>query len=191
MPVLNHALQTTLLASSMPENPIRERPTARVLLLDPADRLLLMKGRPPAAPGAPAVWFTIGGGVEPGESVQEAAAREVVEEAGLTDALFGPAVWYSEWLLVDGQGRRIHFKEHFLVARTAGGALSRRGWRPHERESVEAMRWWTMTALARTQETVFPERLAEWLPAVIAGRYPPAPLVIRTLDGPLAPRHGG
>jgi 8-oxo-dGTP pyrophosphatase MutT (NUDIX family) len=174
----------------MPENSILDRLTARVLLLDPTDRLLLMKGRPPATPGAPAVWFTIGGGVEPGESVLEAAAREVVEETGLTDAVLGPAVWYSEWLLVDGQGRRIHFKEHFLVARTAGGPLSRRGWLPHERDSVEAMRWWTLAALARTQETVFPERLVDWLPPLIAGRFPSAPLVIRTLDGPVAPPRG-
>ena len=54
--------------------PYRERPTARVLLLDPDDRILLMKGRLPSNPDAPGVWFTIGGGIEPGESLYEAAA---------------------------------------------------------------------------------------------------------------------
>ena len=54
-----------------------ERPTARVVLLDARDRLLLMKGRLPGAGGEWA-WFTVGGGVEPCETVLQAASREIV-----------------------------------------------------------------------------------------------------------------
>ena len=54
---------------------MKERLTARVLLLDPEDRILLMKGRLPSDPDAPGAWFTVGGGIEPGESL-EMDARE-------------------------------------------------------------------------------------------------------------------
>jgi len=42
-----------------------------------------MKGHLPSNPGAQGFWFTIGGGIEAGESVYEAAAREVLEETGI------------------------------------------------------------------------------------------------------------
>jgi 8-oxo-dGTP pyrophosphatase MutT (NUDIX family) len=166
---------------------MRERQTARVLLLDPDDRILLMKGRLPFDPAAPAVWFTVGGGAEPGESVFETAAREIIEETGLTDAQLGPVVWYAEALLYDRKRRPVHFKERFVVARTAGGSLSQAGWQPLEREFVEDLRWWTLGELVLTDETVYPEGLAELLADVLAGRFAPEPLLIRTLDGPVTP----
>ncbi|MCC7267714.1 MAG: NUDIX domain-containing protein [Caulobacteraceae bacterium] len=53
------------------------RPTVRVLLLDPEDRLLLFRGRLPAQPDSAPFWFTCGGGIEPGETVEDAALREI------------------------------------------------------------------------------------------------------------------
>lgn len=165
----------------------RERLTARVLLLDPDGRILLMRGRLPGDPEAPHVWFTVGGGIEPGESAEAAAAREIVEETGLTDARLGPVVWTGEAMLHDRKRRPVHFRERFLVAWTRGGELSREGWRPLEREFVDEVRWWTLAELAQTRETVYPEGLAELLVDVIAGRLAPDPLVIRTLAGPVRP----
>jgi 8-oxo-dGTP diphosphatase len=166
---------------------MRERQTARVLLLDPEGRILLMKGRFPYDPDAPSVWFTVGGGMEPGESVPQAAAREIAEETGFTDARIGPVVWRSEALLYDRKRRPVHFKESFVVAYTAGGPLSREGWQPLELEFVDDLRWWTLAELQATEDTVFPEGLAALLPDVLAGRFAAEPLVIRTLDGPVAP----
>jgi 8-oxo-dGTP pyrophosphatase MutT (NUDIX family) len=153
----------------------------------PDNRLLLMKGRLPHDPTAPGVWFTVGGGAEPGESIPAAAAREIFEETGFTDARLGPVVWYREAQLFDRKSRPVHFKEHFVVARTAGGALSRQGWQPLEHEFVDELRWWTLDELRATAETVYPEHLAELLPDVLAGRIASEPLVIRTLDGPILP----
>ncbi len=68
------------------------RKAARVLVLDDADRVLLVRGTDPAVPGVH-YWWTLGGGREPGESVRACAVRELHEEAGLlvTEAdLVGP-----------------------------------------------------------------------------------------------------
>src|SRR5215471_11362500 len=54
------------------------RRSARVLLLDASDRLLLVQSGH--------AWFAPGGGVEEGEELADAAARELREEIGLTVA---------------------------------------------------------------------------------------------------------
>jgi ADP-ribose pyrophosphatase YjhB (NUDIX family) len=73
------------------------RPTSRVLVLDPDQRLLLLgsRGDAPEA-GAPVrFWYAPGGGVETGEDLRTAAVRELAEETGLVvdRALLEGPVW--------------------------------------------------------------------------------------------------
>lgn len=138
----------------------RERPTARVLLLDAQDRILLMKGRLPSNPHAPGVWFTLGGGIEPGESLYEAAAREVREETGFTDVELGGVAWCGEVTLLDRKQRPVLFKDSFILARCGGGEVSREGWQALEHEFVDDIRWWTLVELESTREPVWPADLA-------------------------------
>jgi 8-oxo-dGTP pyrophosphatase MutT (NUDIX family) len=152
--------------------PHRVRPTARVLLLDDEDRILLMKGRLPADPTAPGVWFTIGGGIEPGESLYEAAAREVAEETGLAGVVLGDIAWRGEVVLPDRKQRPVLFQDTFILARCPGGAVRRDGWRPLELEFIDDMRWWTLADLAATDEPVWPADLAARL--VVLLRRPAA-----------------
>ena len=166
---------------------MRERLTARVLLLDPAGRILLMQGRLPGRPDGPAFWYSIGGGVEEGETLAQAAAREIVEETGLTDAVLGPVVWRDEVILRDIDGEQRLFRQSYVVARSAGGDPSRDGWLPHERQLTDDMRWWTLAELQLTQDTVYPIGMAVLLADVLAGRIAAEPLLICTPDGPVDP----
>ena len=61
--------------------PIQRR-SARVVPVNTSGRVLLLHGHDPARPEAP-YWFTIGGAVEPGESLTAAAVRELGEETGI------------------------------------------------------------------------------------------------------------
>jgi len=147
---------------------MRERLTARVLLFDPQGRILLMKGRLPSDPAAPGAWFTLGGGVEAGETVAQAAAREIVEETGFEDAIIGEVAWRGEQTLHDRKKRPVLFKESYFLARCGGGEPSRAGWQALEREFVDDMRWWTLEELAACAEPVFPPGLAEMLQRLLA-----------------------
>jgi 8-oxo-dGTP pyrophosphatase MutT (NUDIX family) len=75
---------------------ILRRDTARVLPVNSEGRVLLLHGWDPAKPDDP-FWFTIGGAAEPGETLRQAAARELREEAGITvdEALLGEPVEVS------------------------------------------------------------------------------------------------
>ena len=71
--------------------PIR-RTTARVVPVDRDGKVLVLYGCDPKRPESP-YWFTIGGAAEPGETLEQAGARELREETGIVidpDALVGP-----------------------------------------------------------------------------------------------------
>ena len=65
---------------------MRLRQAARAVLLDPDDRILLVRFEFPAA----AFWGTPGGGLDPGETHEQAILRELAEEAGLEGSCSGP-----------------------------------------------------------------------------------------------------
>jgi 8-oxo-dGTP pyrophosphatase MutT (NUDIX family) len=141
-----------------------ERVAARVILLDREGRTLLFRGGDPGRPEDGEWWFTPGGGVEPGETLEEAARREVHEETGfvLTGDL-GPVVLqrrFTMWF----QGVELDQSEHFFVALVERRELDDSGWTDVERRTVFAHRWWTARELAATDERVYPENLLELLP---------------------------
>ena len=147
---------------------MRERITARLLLLDPEGRILLMKGRLPSDPTAPAAWFTVGGGVETGETLRQAAAREAIEETGFTDVEIGEVLFEGEQIHHDRKGRPVLVKESFMLARCGGGDPSRAGWQALELEFVDDVRWWTLEALETCREPMFPADLPARLARCLA-----------------------
>lgn len=155
---------------------MRERLTARVLLLDPDDRILLIKGRLVNNPTS--FWFTVGGGAEPGESVFEAAVREVREEAGFDAIELGPVVWRRDAENMMADGALALLKESYIVARCPGGEPNRDGWDAVERELCDDIRWWTYDEIAASADMIYPEGLADLLPDILAGRYPAVALDI-------------
>jgi ADP-ribose pyrophosphatase YjhB (NUDIX family) len=72
----------------------RLRPAARALVLDPDDRVLLVRFSFPWVDYP--VWAPPGGGLEPGETAAEGIRRELAEEVGLVDFELGPVVWIRE-----------------------------------------------------------------------------------------------
>ena len=95
------------------------RPAARVVLLDEAKRIFLMHGSDPMRPEKGTWWEIPGGGIEPGETSQEAAARELYEECGFRDVKVGPCIWTQ---YVEFDFAMYHFKSdesiHIAVSYT-------------------------------------------------------------------------
>jgi len=155
-----------------------ERRAARVLLLDDADRLLLFCGVDPHVPDA-RFWFTPGGGVEAGESLHDAARRELEEETGCTDVQLGPPVW-TRLSDFDFEGERIRQDETFFVARVDAWDVDTAGFTELETRAVLWHRWWTVDELLATGETLHPSTLATRLGDLLRDGPPPRPLAVET-----------
>jgi ADP-ribose pyrophosphatase YjhB (NUDIX family) len=134
------------------------RRAARVLLLDPQDRVLLM--RYDDGPPNGHHWTTPGGGLNDGEDYRAAAVRELAEETGWGDvALFDEVDRRS--FVMDYGGRLVRQQERLYLARTDQVSRQIRGVEAmHAADGIAAWRWWTLAELDSTAETVWPAHLA-------------------------------
>ena len=164
----------------MPESPppgvipiVRE--SARVVLLDARDRILLfcVDDRRLAAQQ---LWITPGGGIRPGETPLAAANRELWEETGI-EAAPGDCVWTRSVTLPLGKSW-MESRERFYVVRVEAADVVDDNWEPLERSIIVEHRWWSVPEIAASTEWFAPRRLAELLPPVLRGGYASEPIGI-------------
>ncbi|MGN6577537.1 MAG: NUDIX domain-containing protein [Nocardioides sp.] len=144
---------------------LRLRPAVRVLLADPADRVLMMRWAFPAGGG---VWGLPGGGIEPGETHADAVRRELLEEVGLDlpPDRHGPCVAHRTHVFDLGGGYDGQ-EEWIYLARVE--AFEPRGRLTDEElaaEGVAEIRWMTRAELGALpdEHSGAPVTLrAEWL----------------------------
>jgi double-stranded uracil-DNA glycosylase len=133
-----------------------ERQAVRGVVVDAKHRVLLVRFEHPVS--GDSWWATTGGGVDPGESDEQALRRELHEEAGLSLDEPGPVVHRREHTF-PWDRRIIRQHERFYVIRVeAHEAAPTIDLRP---EGVTELRWWTFAELERTNETVVPPELAQ------------------------------
>lgn len=145
------------------------RTSARVVLLDETGAVLLFCGSDPASQSIDPTkwWFTIGGEADPGESLAQAACRELDEETGLVIApaeLIGP-IWRRD-AVINFNGSVIRSQEHFFVYQTNRFEPSEAGRTPLERSYIHGHRWCDaaqIDALVAGGQAVYPVQLSEFL----------------------------
>ncbi|MFF1723939.1 NUDIX hydrolase [Streptomyces sviceus] len=151
------------------------RHAARAIVLDGEDRILLCRFALPER----VVWATPGGGIEAGESPQEALRRELHEEIGLVIDGTPPHVWQRK---VVGPGYVSGYDgamEDYFLVRTAAfrpdGALSSD---ELAAENITGFRWWRLSEIADYQgsDLFGPRDLAGPLTRLIKDGVPDQPL---------------
>ncbi len=135
----------------------RPRPAARILLIDPAKRVLMFRFT--ASDRAP-FWCPPGGALEPGESYEQAARRELLEETGIT-ADPGPEITRKLVEFTTIEGEPVIADERYFLVHVGSDAIDTSGHTALERSVMRSWRWFSDTDLAGHDEHFYPEDLAE------------------------------
>ena len=152
---------------------MRLRQAARALVLDPADRVLLVRFEFPAR----TVWATPGGGLDEGETHEQAIVRELEEEAGLVGFELGPWIWTRTHAFPFENGLWDGQVERYVLVRSHAFEPAPR-FTPDElaAEFVTAVRWWTQSELAASDDVFAPRRLPELVATLLRDGPPGEPI---------------
>lgn len=160
------------------------RRSVKILLLNGADELLLMCADDPRTTTVDGksygrYWFTPGGKIEGDETFLKTAQRELYEETGIQgdEVVFGPVVWQGEFdLALAGKVTRLN--QHFIVAKTKKTDISFANLTDSEQRTIKKCAWFSLDKIRDCQENIFPVVMADYLPDILAEKYPCAPLEI-------------
>ena len=156
-----------------------ERPSARLILLDPQDRLFLFKVHQPtvydpADPHFDPFWIMIGGLVDPGEEYAHTAVREAREETGL---VIEDVRWiWSRERIMQWRERKVLHRERFFLGRTDSTEIDTSGLDDREKSWTLDHRWWSADEIAASAERFEPKDIGARLEALLRDGPPAEPV---------------
>jgi 8-oxo-dGTP pyrophosphatase MutT (NUDIX family) len=149
-----------------------ERNVVRVVVLDAANRVLLLQTRDLGNPAFGTSWELPGGGMESGETYIEAAVRELREETGIKvePAHVGIPTWRRDVEYTYRGERRLQHEVVVIVRLDEAAPNVEDSQRvDFESEDHFAYRWWAVDEIVCSDQRFYPRRLPALLRSFLAG----------------------
>ena len=147
------------------------REAARAVVLDPDDRVMLLRYDENGG-----FWATPGRITRTRRDPRQAVIRELREELGVRHVDLGP---HLATRTKDHQvaGRDVRQAEQYYLARVRPEKLHLQS--AASPDNIQEWRWWSLAELTATSQTLYPAELTELLRGILASGPPPAPLTLK------------
>ena len=161
---------------------VRDRDTVRLVLMNDQKRVLLLKiedNEPVYSdqPESNIFWVTPGGGVEYGETFQQALVREAWEEVGLQLTETGFCVW-TEDPVREFADEIVRFNTRYYFIHVPTHRVEQSNLTPLEEDVFRGYHWWSLEEMHSTNDILLPPGLPDLIAPLVSGDLPLEPIHI-------------
>lgn len=143
---------------------MRVRKSSRILVINENLEVLLFQfSHKDDALTGQTHWATVGGGVENGETFEQAACRELFEETGIARNDVGDFIATRHFEMLLPNSEIVISDERFFVIFVKEHEVKTSHWTDHEKQVINKSNWWNLADLRKTNETVFPHNIPDIL----------------------------
>ena len=160
---------------------MQTRKSSRAIVLNKQNQIFLFRYTFDFFAEQESIWITPGGGLDDGESFEEALKRELFEELGIE--LSGndstPQIYYRFPLYELKNGETVRSEERFYLVRLDETEFFYTNWTESESQRMTAGKWWSVEEIRQSEEKFFSEDVVEIIERLSEGDIPGEPEEIR------------
>jgi len=157
---------------------MKTRHAARIVLVNSLRQVLMVRYDEDTAADpkkqVKCYWVPPGGGIDVGETAEQAAIRELQEETGIA-ILSARLVWLRERELLK-KGELTLYKEKYFFAQVAGSPTPIHT--ANDSEGITDCQWLSLEYIERSGAVFFPDNFAYFLRPLLDGHVPLEPIFI-------------
>ncbi len=156
---------------------MQTRKSSRAIVLNKQNQIFLFRYTFDFFAEKEFIWITPGGGLDDGESFEEALKRELFEELGieLSGSDSTPQIYYRTPLYELKSGETVRSEERFYLVCLDETEFSYTNWTESENKRMTAGKWWSVEEIKTSGEKFFSEDILEILERLSKGEIPKKP----------------
>ncbi len=136
---------------------MKERKSARALIINEKNEVLLEKFEFPKVKGNKVLWVTPGGGLKDDETYEIALERELYEELGLEVTINSNPVLVKD-VLIEGKIEMFNSHEvYYLLNLNSNQVFNLKNMTKNEIDTLQGIKWWTLQELKEIANFAPPE----------------------------------